>query len=84
MLEVARGEDFAKLSALAALMGQGCFDDRELHLEARKALQPVLEKRRAEGKQMTEEDVLDGVLALGEAYMMMEIGESLTYIRRAR
>ena len=45
---------------------------------------PVLEKRHAEGKPTTEEDVLDGVLALGRAYMRMQDPECHDCFRRAK
>ena len=61
-----------KLEALAALTGRDCFIDHALHLEARKGLQVVLEKMHAEGEPTTgEEDVLDELVVLGEAYEWM-------------
>ena len=69
VLEVIRGNDFVKLKAMAELSSEGCFNDQALHLETCKGLLPALEKRHAEGKPTTEEEVLDGVMALGKAYM---------------
>eukprot|EP00518_Triparma_eleuthera_P004837 CAMPEP_0182464466 /NCGR_PEP_ID=MMETSP1319-20130603/8660_1 /TAXON_ID=172717 /ORGANISM="Bolidomonas pacifica, Strain RCC208" /LENGTH=512 /DNA_ID=CAMNT_0024664109 /DNA_START=147 /DNA_END=1685 /DNA_ORIENTATION=- len=65
--------DRGKLEALAKLTGpdEG-FDDRALHLEAMRSLVPLLEEAYAAGDGVTEEEVLDGVMALGEAYMWME------------
>ena len=47
------------------------FDDAALTLEARKRLQRVLEKPHKAGK-VAEEEVIDGVLALGEAHNWMD------------
>ena len=47
------------------------FADAALLLEARKRSQKVLEKAYEAGK-ATEEDVLDRVIALGDAYMWMD------------
>ena len=59
----------AQLEALAKLCGkEEGFDDQALLLEARRRLQNILEKAHAAGK-ATEEEVLDGIMALGYAYM---------------
>jgi tetratricopeptide (TPR) repeat protein len=85
VLEIVRGVDFIKLKALAELTGKECFDDPALHLETMKGLMQVLEKRHAEGKPTTEEDILDGVLALGSAHAWtQEWGECKVYFRRAK
>ena len=84
VLEIARGVDFIKLKALAELTGEECFNDPALHLETMKGLMLVLEKRHAEGKPTTEEDVLDGVLALGKAYLWMQDPECHDCFRRAK
>ena len=58
----------AQLEALAKLCGRDeGFKDMALLLEARKRSQEVLEKAYEAGK-VTEEEVLDGVLAPGKAY----------------
>jgi hypothetical protein len=55
------------LEALAKLCGQDeGFDERVLPLEARSRILPLLEKAYEAGE-VTEEEVLDGVLALGRA-----------------
>ena len=72
VLRLLRYGSRAQLEALAKLAGkEEGFDDKALTLEARKRLQRVLEKAHKAGK-VTEEEVLDGVLALGEAHMWME------------
>jgi len=61
----------AQLEALAELAGkEEGFDDAGLTLEARKRLRRVLEKAHKAGE-ATEEEVLDGVLQLGEACRWM-------------
>ena len=84
VLRLLRYGSRAQLEALAELAGEEeGFDDKALTLEARKRLQRVLEKAHKAGK-VTEEEVLDGVLQLGNAYMWMRQGECRACFRRAK
>ena len=61
----------AQLEALAKLTGKDeGFCDHDMALETRKRLQKLLEKAHAAGE-ANEEEVLDGVVALGRAYVWM-------------
>jgi len=62
----------AQLEVLANLCGkEEGFDDVALTLEARKRVQKILEKAHEAGEAI-EEEVLDGVMALGKAYVWVE------------
>ena len=75
------------LEALAKLCGkQEGLDGGALLLEARERLQMVLEKAYEAGH-VTEEDMLDGAMALGKAHMWSEEStceEMMPYFRRAK
>jgi tetratricopeptide (TPR) repeat protein len=49
-----------------------------------RSLLPQLEKAHEAGEKVTEEEVLDGVIAQGLACMQMQTGESVPYFRRAK
>ena len=67
VLRLLKYGSMAQLEALAKLCGdEEGFDERALLLKARRRLQKILEKSYAAGK-ATEEEVLDGVYALGLA-----------------
>merc|ERR1719506_1333791 len=85
VLRLLRYGSRAQLEALAKLAGrEDGFDDRALTLETRKRLQRVLEKAYESGK-LTEEEVLDGILALGEAHeWVREFDEGRACFRRAK
>ena len=63
-------KDKKKLEVLAKLCGydEG-FGDHALELEVRRSLLPLLERAYEAGEGVTEEEVLDGVMALGKACM---------------
>ena len=79
-------KDRRKLEALAKLAGrEEGFDDRALHLEAMRSVLPLLEEAHAAGDGVTEEEVLDGVMALGIAYTWVdEWNECRACFRRAK
>jgi len=83
VLEIVRGRDLVKLRALEKLCEGECFNDWALLLEVRQALQPVLAEKHAAGE-ITEEEVLDGVLALGMAYNWMKDGMCLACFHKAK
>mmetsp|Transcript_29758 Transcript_29758/g.59185 ORF Transcript_29758/g.59185 Transcript_29758/m.59185 type:complete len:270 (-) Transcript_29758:124-933(-) len=72
VLEILRGKDVVKLRALTELSGPNCFNDHELHLDASSSLQTLLERAHAAGEGVTEEEVLDSLMVLGEACMWMQ------------
>jgi len=85
VLEILRGKDLVKLRALAELSGQDCFNDRELHLSACTSLLPMVERAHAAGEEgVTEEEVLDAVMALGAAHMWANRGSCIELYKRAR
>ena len=56
-----------KLRVLAKLSGRDeGFGDDALHFEAMRSLLPLLERAHEADEGLTEEDVLDGVMALGK------------------
>ena len=84
VLRLLKYGNVAQLEALAKLAEEEEeFDDAVLLLEARRRTQKILEKAYAAGK-LTEEKVLDGVLALGDAYMWMGDYEAMACFERAK
>ena len=79
-------KDREKLEALAKLTGpEEGFDDRALHLESRRSLLPLLEEAHEAGEGVTEEEVIDGVVALGIAFnQMQEWNECKACYKRAK
>ena len=72
ILHLLKHGNVAQLEALAKPCGgEKWFDDKVLVLEARKRMQKVLDKAYEAGK-ATEEEVLDGVVALSRAEMWMD------------
>lgn len=71
ILEVLRGADVRKLRALASITHWKSLDDKALHLEALRCLQLLVE---AVG---TEEDVLDGLLAMGQVAIKKKKNDGL-------
>ena len=66
-------KDRKKLKALTKLSGQEeGFGDDALYLEARKNLLPLLERAHEAGERVTEEEVLDGVMVLGDTCMRVD------------
>ena len=65
-------KDRKKLEALAELSGSDeGFGDHALHLEAMRSLLQLLERTHEAGEGVTEEEVLDGVRAPGDACVWM-------------
>mmetsp|Transcript_13469 Transcript_13469/g.27547 ORF Transcript_13469/g.27547 Transcript_13469/m.27547 type:complete len:472 (-) Transcript_13469:15-1430(-) len=83
VLEVLRSGDRQKLEALEKLCEERCFDDPALTLETRKSLMEILEKEYEAGE-VTEEELLDGVLALGRAHNLTMDGLCPAFFERAR
>ena len=66
--------------ALAKLSGRDeGFGDEALHLEPTRSLLPLLERAHEAGEGMTDEEVLDGVLALGRACARMDERDGCLY-----
>ena len=77
--------DRKKLEALAKLSGpDDGFDDRELYLETMRILLPLLERVHEASERVTEEEVLNGVLALGNASRMVYDFQAIACHRRAK